>query len=62
MDLVEILFSDIFCLKGRFAYFFIGQSDAIQYDIIWSENGDVIDRFIPEILTFKYVQSVSDTL
>ena len=32
---------------------FIGQSDAPKYDTIWSENGDMIDRFIPEILTFK---------
>ena len=32
---------------------FIGQCDALKYDIIWSENGNVIDHFIPEILTLK---------
>ena len=43
-------------LKGEFAIVFIGQSDASKYDDIWSENGDVIDRFIHEILMFKCVQ------
>ena len=38
------------------------QSDTPKYDIIWIEKGDVIDRFNPEILTLKCVQSVSDTL
>ena len=28
-------------------------SDATKYDIIWTESGDVIGSFIPEILTFK---------
>ena len=35
------------------------------YDIIWTENGDVIDSLIPEIMTFKEcskrVQHVFDT-
>ena len=43
-------------LKGEFAIFFIGQSDVSKYDDIWSENGDVIDRFIHEILMFKCVR------
>ena len=33
--------------------FFIGRSDAPEYDIIWSENENLIDRFIPEILMLK---------
>ena len=27
-------------IKGEFTNFFIGQSDAPKYNIIWSENGD----------------------
>ena len=37
-------------LKREFANFFISLSDAHEYDIIWTENGDEIDSFIPEIL------------
>ena len=33
--------------------FFIELSDAPKYDIVWTENGDMIDSFIPEILTFN---------
>merc|ERR1712042_354778 len=33
--------------------FFIGRSDAPKFDIIWSENENLIDRFIPEILMLK---------
>ena len=33
-------------------------SDAPKYAIIWTENSDVIDNFIPEIL--KYESSVID--
>ena len=33
--------------------FFIGVSHNPKYDIIWTENGDVINSFIPEILTPK---------
>ena len=29
-------------------------SDAPKYDIIWTENSDVIDSFISEILKYKY--------
>ena len=40
-------------------------SDAPKYDIIWTENGDVIDSFISKILTCKErskrVQHVSNT-
>ena len=28
-------------------------SDAPKYDIIWTENSNVIDRFISEILKYK---------
>ena len=35
-------------------------SDTPKYDIIWTENSDVIDRFIPEIL--KYESSVIQSL
>ena len=35
------------------ADFFIGLSDAPKHDITWTENGNVIDRFLPEILTLK---------
>jgi len=31
----------------------IGVSNTPKYDITWTENGDVIYRFIPEILSFK---------
>ena len=33
--------------------FFIGRSDAPKYDINWSENENLIDCFIPEILILK---------
>ena len=48
----------------EFANFFIGPSDAPKHDILWTENGDVIDRFPPEILTLKKkrVNRVSDKL
>ena len=35
-------------------------SDAPKYDIIWTENSDVIDSFISEIL--KYESSVIESL
>ena len=35
-------------------------SDALKYDIIWTENSDVIDCFISEIL--KYESSVIQSL
>ena len=37
--------------RASFANLFL--SDILKYDIIWNENGDVIDRLILEILTFK---------
>ena len=40
-------------LKREFASFFIAVSDAPKDDIIWTENGSMIDRFIPKIVTFK---------
>ena len=40
-------------LKGEFANFFIGLSDASKYDIVWTENENLINRFLPEILTPK---------
>ena len=33
--------------------FFIGLTDAPKYDIIWTENENLIDRFFPEILMFN---------
>ena len=39
--------------KMRVCQFFLLANDAFKYDNILSENGDVIDCFIPEILTFK---------
>ena len=36
-----------------FPFFFIGVSDAPWYGVTWSENGNIIDCFILEILTFK---------
>ena len=39
--------------------FFIGLSDAHKYDIIWTDNKTLIDRFLPEIMTCsKLVQHV----
>ena len=41
-------------LKGDFANCFIGLlAAAPKYDIIWTENENLIDRFLPEILTLK---------
>ena len=52
------------CMDGVFANF-IGLSDAQRYDAIWTENGDMIDSFIPDILTLKEcskrIQHVSET-
>ena len=39
--------------KGEFANFFYWLINAPNCDIIWTENGVVIDGFIPEKLTFK---------
>ena len=39
--------------KERSPIFFIDRSDAPKYDIIWSENENLIDQFIPEILMLK---------
>ena len=33
--------------------FFIGVSDIPKYDIIFTENENLLDRFLPEILTFS---------
>ena len=43
----------MFLKKESSSNFFTGQFDALKYDIILSENGHVIDRFIPEILMLK---------
>jgi len=56
-----------FYLKGELTNFFICSSDAPKYDIIWTENEFSIDRFLPEIFTFKECskwrdQHVFDTL
>ena len=52
-------------LKGKFAKYFIGLSDAAKYDTIWTENENFSYRFLPEILTFKEcsnrVQNVLNT-
>ena len=52
-------------LDGEFANFSIGLYDTLKYDITWTENKKLIDRFLPEILTFKEcskrVQHVFDT-
>ena len=51
--------------KGIVRKIFIGSSESPNYDIIWNENGDMIDSFIPDILTLekcsKRVQYVSNT-
>ena len=39
-------------LKVKFASFFIGVSDAPEYENNFTETGDEIDRFILKILTF----------
>ena len=36
-------------------------SDAPKYDIIWTENSDVVDSFISEILKYESSVSVSST-
>ena len=40
-------------LKVEFTNFLIRPSVASKYNIIWTEKGDMIDSFIPEILTIK---------
>ena len=37
-------------------------SDALKYDIIWTENSDVIDSSISEILKFEWlvIQSLTE--
>ena len=40
-------------VSTQLASFFIGVSDTPKYDIILTENGNVIDSFILEIFTFK---------
>ena len=41
-------------LKEEFANFSIGLSDALKYGIIWTENSDVIDSLISEILKYEW--------
>ena len=36
-------------VKGRVIHFFISLSNAYECEIIWTENVDVIDLFLPEI-------------
>ena len=40
-------------LEGEFANFFNDLSDAPNYDIVRTENSDVIGHFLLEILTFR---------
>ena len=40
-------------LERRVCQFFISLPDAPKYDIIRTENENLIDRFLPEILTIK---------
>ena len=53
-------------LKGEFANFFIGLSNAPKYDIYldWIENDNFIDCFLSELLTFRVCPAlhVLDTL
>ena len=37
--------------EKEFANSFIGVSEAYKRDIIWTDDDDVIDLFIPQILT-----------
>ena len=39
----SVQFENINKLKGEFANFFIGLSDAPKYDIIWTENENLIE-------------------
>jgi len=48
--------------KGEFANFVIGLSGASKYDIIWTENDNVIDNFIPEIMRVQHVLGTLWTL
>ena len=53
-------------LRDSWSTFFTGLSDAPKYDIILAEKSDMIDSFIPVILTFKAcptrIKHVKDTL
>ena len=42
-----------FKFERRVRQICIGLSDAPKYDIIWTENSNVIDSFISEILKYK---------
>ena len=39
--------------KESSSIFLIGPFDASKYDIIWTENKNLTDRLLPQILTFK---------
>ena len=43
--------------KESLQFFFIGVSDAPKYNITWTENVNVIDRFIPKIIKSLIVLS-----
>ena len=43
--------SALFNRRGR--RFFIGLSDAPKYDIIWTQNENLIDSSSPDILTYR---------
>jgi len=43
----------VYSYKESLPVVFFGASDGPEYDIIWTENGNVINRFTPKILTFK---------
>ena len=48
-------------IKEEFNIFFMGVSDALKYDIIWTENGNEIDCFVPELLTLKELGKYEST-
>ena len=56
---IQDLYFNIYEMKLSITSLYI-ISDAPKYDIIWSENSDVIDSFISEI--FKYESSLIQSL
>ena len=50
---------DTLYLKEEFVIFVISLTDTSKYAIIRTENGYVIDRILPDILTFKECSNVA---
>ena len=50
------MYTFLLYLQGKFANFFVGVYHFPKSDIMSTENGKVINGFIPEIMTFKELE------